>query len=276
MENITIYLLIFVFLCIINKLFHNSYFQEINPIGSHKIWTYSEDESNQSYFETLLLNQLKMNINGIMNDLIILTPETIPNYLNDFPVNMLDESIPYQKRINLLNSFILEKYGGLCISPGTFPIEIKEILNKLYFHELVTIGSNPNHSQLVDNHDFPNTNIIGAKKETKLIKEYKKKLLQNINNNQLISYDILSSLIQDFKPTQYHFGSLSDGTMDIFKKSTNLDDFINSNGPQLDMEKLKAISLPYEELFKNTKYKWFLNLSKEQFEESKFFIQRFL
>ena len=274
MENITIFLLIFVFLCIINKLFHNSYIQDINPIGSHKIWIYSEN--NESYFETLLLNKLKMNINGLMNDLIIITPETISNYLNNFPIDMSDESIPYQKRINLLYSFLLEKYGGLCISPGTIPISIKEILNKLYFHDLVTVGSNPKHIQIIDNHEYPNTNILGSKKETQLIQDYKNELLKNIHNNQIQSYDILSELIQKYKPSQYHFCSLSDGTIDSTKKSTRLDDYLNVNGPELDLNKLKIISLPYDELFKNKKYQWFLNLNEEQFKESKFFIQEFL
>ena len=42
------------------------------------------------------------------------------------------------------------------------------------------------------------------------------------------------------------------------------------------MKRLKVISLPYNDLFKNLKYQWFLNLNEKQFEESNFFIQQFL
>ena len=269
MQNITIFLLLFIFLCIINKFFHNSYIQEVNPIGSHKVWIYNEN--NQSYFETLLIKKLKLNINDPINDIIILTSDNIHHYLNDFNIDMLDESIPYQKRINLLYSFILEKYGGLCISPGTISINLKEILNKLYSYDLVTVGSNPKDTQIVNNHNYPNTNILGSKKNTKFIQEYKNNLLKNIQNNQINSYNILSQLIQKYKPSQYHFCSLSDGTINIYKKSTNLNDFLNVNGPKLDMKRLKVISLPYNDLFKNQKYQWFLNLNEKQFEESNFF-----
>ena len=33
----------------------------------------------------------------------------------------------------------------------------------------------------------------------------------------------------------------------------------------LDKEKLLLISFPYDQLLKNSRYKWFLNLSKRQF-----------
>ena len=274
MEKLTIILIIIVILCIINKLFHNSYFQELNPIGSHKIWMYCP--KNGSYFEKLMKKHLSMNVNGLINDLIILTSDNIDKYLTNFPINMKDESIPLEKRINLLYSFILYEYGGLCISPGTIPISINSILNRVYIYEIVTVGGNPQYSQLVENNEYPNTKIIGSKKESEYIKIYRNKLLENIGNNQLKSYNILSEIIREYKPKQYHFSSLTDGTMDIYKKPVILDDYLNVNGPQLDEDKLVVISLPYDELYQNRKYEWFLNLDEKQFEESEFFIKKFL
>ena len=162
MEKLTILLIIIVILCVINKLFHNSYFQELNPIGSHKIWIYFP--INGSYFEKIMMKHLSMNVNGIMNDLIILTSDNIDQYISKFPINMKDESIPLEKRINLLYSFILYQYGGLCISPGTIPISINSILNRVYIYDIITVGGNPQYSQLVDNNEYPNTKILEFKK----------------------------------------------------------------------------------------------------------------
>ena len=55
-----------------------------------------------------------------------------------------------------------------------------------------------------------------------------------------------------------------------------LDDYLQERGPTLNYDKLKVISLPYDELFTNKKYEWFLNLSEEQYNDSRFFIQKFL
>ena len=106
MKHLTILLLSIIILLIINKYFHTTQLQKINVIGTNKIWIYHQDPLNQSYFETLNLQNLQSNINGIMNDIIIITPDTINQYIEDFPISMCDESIPYRKRIDLLHSFI--------------------------------------------------------------------------------------------------------------------------------------------------------------------------
>jgi len=276
MNNLTIFLIIFVILCIFNKIFYNTVLHDINPIGSHKVWLYSESIIKQPYIVELMIKKLKMELNGLMNDIIILNPTNIDKFVSDLPISMLDDSIPYEKRINLLHSFLLDKYGGLCISPGTIPIDINDILTQVYLNDLVTVGSNPRYVQVVNNSDYPNTNIIGSKKNLELIHEYKNELIKNIHNNNVEAYDILSKLIQKHKQKQYHFSSLSDGTIDRFKKITKLDDYLNVNGPEIKIDDLKVISLPYRELFKNRKYIWFLRLNKKQFEESKFYIQNFL
>ena len=69
---------------------------------------------------------------GLDPDLIILTPMNIKKYLPDFPIDMKkDSEIPLKKRIDILYAFILDSYGGLCISPGTVVINIDEILSKI-------------------------------------------------------------------------------------------------------------------------------------------------
>ena len=277
MKHLTILLLSIIILLIINKYFHTTQLQKINVIGTNKIWIYHQDPLNQSYFETLNLQNLQSNINGIMNDIIIITPDTINQYIEDFPISMCDESIPYRKRIDLLHSFILEKYGGLCISPGSIGIHLLTILSKTYYYDLVTVGGNPKIIQSNKNNQTPNTYILGSTKGSDLIKEYKSKLLESLNSNllsnEINSYEILKHCIQKYKPLQYHFSN--DGTIDRNQQLLQFDDYINKMNPNLNDDELYVISLPYEN-FKNSKYQWLFNLSEKEFNESDIFIKHYL
>ena len=50
--------------------------------------------------------------------------------------------IRLKKRVDLLYAFILEKYGGLCLS-GTVVININDIISQSNSKDLVLIGSSP-------------------------------------------------------------------------------------------------------------------------------------
>ena len=56
-------------------------------------------------------------IDGINTDLVVLTPNNYLNYVEDFPICMnANSEFPLKFRVELLSSYVLEKYGGLFLS----------------------------------------------------------------------------------------------------------------------------------------------------------------
>ena len=218
-------------------------------------------------------------------DLIILTPMNIKKYLPDFPIDMKkDSEIPLKKRIDILYAFILDSYGGLCISPGTVVINIDKILSMIKKYKLVTVGGSPNIIQSQNNLFNPNTYVIGAQKKTPIIMEYKRYLMLSIKNKLIrndifmdTSYEILQHLIPIMKSSQFHFGTEYDGSYDNQMQLIDVGTYLEKQKINfLNEGKLSVITVPYDLLLERAEYKWFLNLSKEQFETSNFAIDEYL
>ena len=92
-----------------------------------------------------------------------------------------------------------------------------------------------------------------------------------------IGTTILSEILQEYECNQYHYSCESDGTLDINKKLITIDDFLGHEDIVYRNENnLKFISLPYHRILLNTDYKWFNNLSYEQFSESKLYLTRLI
>ena len=267
-------------------------FKGINPLKIPKVWTYIEipndNKSIQLYHNyknipilyQACIDKMKENT----NDLIVLTPENIPKYFPKFPIIMNHKSrIPLKKRIDILFAFVLYEYGGLCISPGTIIYKTKDIIKKLGTYELVSFGSSPRIMQGLDNPQNPNTYVIGSRKMTPFISEYKRLLLLSIKDNfrynlkNKESYDIMSELLKKNNVEQFHFGPKYDGTYNLNMKLIDLSEYLGTQKIQfLSPKDVLLISIPYDELEKQKKYHWFLNLSKEQFNLSKVEVVRLL
>ena len=91
-------------------------------------------------------------------------------------------------RVDLLSSFILEKYGGLFLSPGTIVYDKKDVLSKTNNHDIVTFG----RSKFT-----PNSYILGSKHNSDFVKLYKNTMLENLSKNH--SNDILSELLTELQ-----------------------------------------------------------------------------
>jgi len=266
--------------------------KEQNPLKTHRIWTYIEipnDSKNIQlsyqklkipiYFQKCI-DLMKQNV----PELIILTPLNIMEYLPNFDIEMKKESdIPLKLRLDILFATILKEYGGVCVSPGTIVYDISQPLKLLSKYEVVTFGGNPGVMQSQNHIYYPNTYIIGAQKDSTVIKEYLRYLLllrvneyhYNIKNSS--SSDILSELLKLHKPPQYHFGTEYDGTYNSKFQTISLKNYMGtSNIDFLNKDKLMVISLPYDILLKTSQYQWFLNLSGIQFVESNLVLQRLL
>lgn len=273
------------FINIIVDLFQRLF---ISKLSETKIWTYIEpisfeksihllenDEIISDYFRMCIERMKQLHPN-----LVILTPETIPEYIDDFPLKMGDGShIPLRERVNLLFAFILEKYGGLCVSPGTVIININELIYQSNKQEIVTVGSSPEVIGFSEDNLTPNTYVIGGRKGSPFLKLYKQTLLKNYTqkNKQLSdtkSYEIISSLLKYKKPSHFHITSLSDGTYDTNLHKIDISQFVSTNEIEYKIPPY-LLSIPYEELFEK-KYNWFLTMSKKELLESNIVLIKYL
>lgn len=263
----------------------------INPLKTNVIWTYVEifndykdipllyDTKQISVYFKKCVDKLQEN----SPNLIVLTPLNIKYYLPTFPIKMVkDSKIPFRKRVDILFSFILYEYGGLCVSPGTILYNSKLLSEKLYNHDLVTVGSSPRIINGVNYNKSPNTYIIGSKPRTIFISEYKRLLLMTVKNNHLYSvinkesYDILSELLEKNNILHYHFGPEFDGTYNTNQRLLELNDYLGTEKINfLSPSNIFAVSVPYEKLMLKN-YEWFLRLSEQQFNESNLEIKKLL
>tara|TARA_Y100000768_G_scaffold387660_1_gene379689 strand:- start:1507 stop:2499 length:993 start_codon:yes stop_codon:yes gene_type:complete len=258
--------------------------KEINPLKTYRSWTYIEipnkevniqlsyDKMNIPEYFQECIRLMKKNI----PELIVLTPLNISDYLPNFPIVMKNTSnIPLKLRIDILFAHILDEYGGLCISPGTIVYNVNKALGMLKKYEIVTFGATSKVLQSDNNLYYPNSYVLGSQKNTPFIQEYKRLLLLSVKDTYLYNFksidetDILSHLVITLNPTQFHFGTEYDGTYDSRLRKISLSTYMGTY--EIDFQnkdKLLLVSFPYDLLFKNNSYDWFLNLSKEQFVNS--------
>ena len=270
----------------LNNILYN--IKEINPIKTYNTWTYFEitdkDYNLPLFYHNYSIPYYFKKCIEVMKirspKLIVLTPMNIKEYLPDFHIEMNYMSeLPLKLRVDYLYACILEKYGGICISPGTIIYNIDKQVEQLNKYELITFGSNPSIMTIDTNINYPNSYVIGSQKGSNFMKEYIRYLKLYIEKSPLydfrvknISCDLLSFLIGKLNPVQFHYGPDYDGTNNNFNLiSSYLGTYpINFK----NKERLLFISLPYDILLQETKFKWFLELSEKQFIESDLFIKK--
>lgn len=263
-----------------------------NPLKTPKVWTYIEvpndtkilpmyyKKKNVPVFYQKCIEKMEKNT----PDLIVLTPENIEKYIPKFPIVMNHKSeIPLRKRIDILFSHILYEYGGLCVSPGTILFNLRDILSKTSTFDLVSFGSSPRVIQSINNPKYPNTYVIGSRKFSPLISEYKRLLLISVKDNYKYevrnneSYDIMSHLLNINEVKQYHYSSEYDGTYNSRMKLIDITEYLgNQNINYYDPTKIYFVSIPYDELEKRPELQWFLELSREQLNKSNLEVLRLL
>ena len=244
-----------------------------------EFWYDMRDRLITEQYQQQLIMSVNINRDGVFNFY-----EEYKDSLPDFPIKMDHNSrIPLRKRIDLIFSFILYEYGGICVSPGTIIYKTEPLVNKLFNHDIITVGSSP---RLINNIDYsrePNTYILASKPRTPFISEYKRLLLMTVMNNDLYrlinqeSYDILKKVLKENKVNQYHFGPKYDGTYNNNHRLLDISDYLgNEKINFLEPKKLFAVSVPYDILYLRENYHWYLRLSEYQFNRSKLEINRLL
>jgi hypothetical protein len=296
---IAYYLYYNVFELMYSKKIHpliNQYKKDFNKksriIEKQVVWTYIEDPIffDQDYYIQLLekkknvpilfnfcLQILNNKINKDFNDLIVISPNNIKHYLPDFPIEMNAQSKYTQKfRVDLLASFLLSKYGGLFVSPGTVVLkDLDEIMYNLKFkYDLITFGGSVRHFNSCENKYNPGNYVIGAKPNNPTMLDYKNKMVNNLKSkayvDKLVSEDLLSYSIMNNNPTKYfHFNCEYTGNVDLKNNIISLDHYFGYEPIDFkNEENLIFIVLPYDLILHDKKHYWINNLSKKQFVEA--------
>ena len=269
------FLVVLVFLYLLDKIQHPfvKKINNLNPFKTTNVFTYIEPEllsdkriqllnknSDIPVFFDLCIKLMQKKF----SNLIILTPYNYLDYVDNFPIKMGSKSdYSLKQRIELLSAYVLEKNGGLFLSPGTIVYDKKDILTQINNNDVVTFGDKT--------YLEPSSMILGCKYNSEFIKLYKEKLLENNLRNSEV---ILKNLIVNNEFTQKHY---SDGTLNSLNNRIFISDYLgNRNIKYKNMDNLSLISVNYDDLLNNLEYKWFMNLSYEQFTKSNMFVKELL
>ena len=268
---------------------------EVNPIKSYKVFTYIELPDNYNkekkiqllskedsipIFYKLCIELMKRKIDGIQTDLIILTPDNYSNYVDDFPICMkADSEYPLKFRVDLLAAYVLDKNGGLFLSPGTIVYNnILSVLMNVNTFDLVTFGSSV-LTPSCKNRNYPGSFILGSKYKSDFIKLYKQKMLEVVvydnNPSESKGEEIMSEILLNKKYDQYHYCCEHDGSKDILNNHITVKDYLGKQDIRYkNPNNLTLISFPYHISLKDSENYWFNNLSQEQFFESDMYVSK--
>ena len=261
--------------------------------GKINVWTFCQDEDynfkmnwrypqlsyNYRYpFQKLCIDTLLKNMDKHDVNLIIVTRKNAHLYVPDFPSRLKHSGYQEKKVIDLLGAYLLERYGGLWISPYTVILkrDYRELLNDVRNHELVTFGTSPNITNCDPfNGTFTavNNKIIGAQRGTTAIISYKNLLQQFIFGKQyeyLYNHvgkdpEPLGEAIHYTNPVHKHYCCKSDGSYNMNDRKIHMDAFLGKMPLQFkDPTSMLFVSVPYEELDTDTNYRWILNTPMDE------------
>jgi len=299
MKNIYQILLIVIIVFIICKIFDKinipiiKTINNFNPLKSNNVYTYIEEPTNFNnekkiqllsknndipIFFQLCIQLMKQKINGLNTNIVVLTPKNYLNYVDNFPIKMCPTSEYSLKfRVDLLSAYVLEKNGGLFLSPGTIVNNMNDILNKVNSFDVVTFGGSI-LTKSCSNNKFPSSFILGCKDNSEFIKSYKEGLTNNISSISDTTGDsVLADILGSNKYNQYHYCCSYDGTRNINNKYITLEDYLGYENIRYKNESnLSLISFPYHIVLKDKENYWFNSLSKEQFLQSNMFVSKLL
>mgnify|MGYP001234385876 CR=1 FL=1 len=287
-------------------------------IGDNIVWTYIEKPYSGTKHKTQFSNNYTDDIPYFLKicvllmekaarrdyKFVILTPENICNYIHDFPIKMgYTSQYTLKYRVDLLGAYILEKFGGIWLSPGTI-IQKRcfygNIFSELQRQDIVTFGSD---SSIINNCALqynPDNLVIASTNKSPIIALYKIILkrqqinyqlppdtLERVNNvdikdlidtekfnlaqNEQIGVYALGEAFRIAREQQMPFthkpySCLYDGRKDLSNRYITVKDLLGTNQIYFaNKSALLFISVPYYDLYELREFQWFYNLSESQF-----------
>lgn len=263
--------------------------------GKLNVWTFCQDEDysfkmnwrqpigkyNYKYpFQKLCVETMLKHLSGYDINFIIINRKNAHLYVPHFPTRLKHSGFGYgDKPVNdLLGAYLLEKYGGLWLSPYTVCLnrDYRGLFSDCKSYEMVTFGTSPNMiTNMVPhkNMTYVNNLIIGAKRNCPCIIAYKNLLEQHLFGKQYQymynhvgkNPEPLGEAIVYTKPLQKHYSSIYDGSYNINDRKIHIDAMLGKMPLQFkDPMSMLFVSVPYNEWSTDTNYRWILNTSYDE------------
>jgi hypothetical protein len=252
-------------------------------------WRYPQLKLTYSRpFEYLCIQSLIHNMGRYDVNIIVLNSRNVHSYLPDFPLTFSND-VSTKKTMDLLGAYILDRYGGIWISP--FTVVMNKDLSKYFdrltakpgtmvtvddgrqipaYGEIFTVGTSSNVAGIHHrNSRIVNNKIIGARRNSQIIRNYKNILEKNIIGRSSLNFNALNRTQNNIEPLtdaitsitkglgHHSFGEKRDGTVNINLRRIHIDEYFGKMPLQfLDPSRVDFISIPYEELETDTTYMW--------------------
>ena len=239
-------------------------------------------------FEYLCIQSLIRNMERYDVNIVVLNSRNVHSYLPDFPITFSND-VSTKKTMDLLGAYILERYGGIWFSPYT--VVMKKDLSRYFnyltakpgtmittedgrkipaYSEIFTIGTSSNVAGIHHRHSrIVNNKIIGARRNSQIIRNYKNILEKNIIGRSSLNFDTFNRTQNNIEPLtdaiksstkglgHHTLGEKRDGTVNINRRRIHIDEYFGKMPLQfLHPSRVDFISIPYEELETDTTYMW--------------------
>ena len=252
-------------------------------------WRYPQLKYNYTRpFEYLCIQSLIHNMGRYDVNIIVLNSRNVHSYLPDFPLTFSND-VSTKRNMDLLGAYILELYGGIWISP--FTVVMNKDLSKYFdrltakpgtmvtvddgrqlpaYGEIFTVGTSSNVTGIYHmNNRIVNNKIIGARRNSEIIRNYKNILEKNMIGRSSLNFDTFNRTQNNIEPLtdaiksstkglgHHSFGEKRDGTVNINLRRIHIDEYFGKMPLQfLYPSRVDFISIPYEELEIDTTYMW--------------------
>ena len=227
-------------------------------------WRYPQLKLTYSRpFEYLCIQSLIRNMGRYDVNIIVLNSRNVHNYLPDFPVTFSND-VSTKKTMDLLGAYILERYGGIWISPFTVVMnkDLSDIFRSLQLESIVTFGTSIN----VDSTTGPVNNlVVGARRRSPVIVKYKRLMESYVSSNRYKylynhvnnSPEPLQEAITQTNPSRKHYGVKTDGSYNSNRRKIHMNEYFGKMPLQfMNPTSVQFISVPYNELETDTTYMW--------------------
>jgi hypothetical protein len=298
-------------------------------VGEQVVWTYIEKPYRGSPSKSIFSHNYDLDIPYYLKicalimekvcrgniKLIVLTPENVCEYISDFPIIMnITSEYTLKYRVDLLAAYILEKYGGIWISPGTIINKCDfyyDIFKKLREVDLLTFGSDDTIINNCALEYHPDNLVLAANRNNVVISIYKVILRRQQNNYQLppdaverindanirdlidtskfnlagdnrvgvyaLGEAFRIARVQQLPFTHFNFNCLYDGRKDRYNRYITVKDLLSTTEVAFaNRDKMLFIAVPYQDLYELREFLWFYNLSESQFYESEINIVKYV
>ena len=259
---------------------HNNY--GINSRWWPSFYSRDTNNMNQPYLQ-LCLESIVRHCGDSFN-VCIIDDNTFSKILPGWDIDMDRLPSPFRDHMRSAGmAKLLYYYGGLVI-PNSMLV-LKDLYpiykNSIKEHDMFTFECVDRNSTSTYTAFFPDSRILGCKKQTPLIKSFISFLDQTNLSNFTNEGDFLGQSNRWlFEKCQNKQMTLVPGnyigTRTLYDRPVLIDDLLGESFINYDNKKLCAIYIPADEILRRTKFEWFARMSVKQVLLSSSFIAKYI